>query len=394
MSAFLPMKGPLSSATVQSRLSSNGEYRCASIVAFRAGMYSTSARMSPASMRATSKASIPAGVMSCPAPFVMRASQSASARSRSTQISSPRSPVYPVREIWTGIPSNFVFPNRKYFIFWTAPSAPSSRIARDDGPCKASAPISSDTSVTVTSRPIPASCNHFRFGSADDGTLWNFGDGSFRLTSAEPNLKWLQEPGMGLHVPGPDVLQEVGARALQGPSSGAILLDGADGAVQKMKYFRFVKTKFDGIPVHISRTGYTGDLGYEIWVERERAEALWDALMTKGAGYDITPAGMLALDVARIEAGLILAEVEYMPARKATIDAQRYSPFELSLDWTVALDKGPFIGRKALIEEKRRGPSRRTVGLVIAWRTIRRFYLDLGLPPQQPAEPWREKGPR
>src|SRR2546425_1046268 len=118
-------------------------------------------------IRATSRASMPAGVMSYPAPFVMSASQSASARSRSTQISYPRSPVYPVREIWTGMPSNFVFTNRKYFIFWTAPSAPSSRIARDDGPCKASAPISSDTSVTVTSRPIPASCNHFRFGSAD-----------------------------------------------------------------------------------------------------------------------------------------------------------------------------------------------------------------------------------
>ena len=115
--------------------------------------------------------------------------------------------------------------------------------------------------------------------------------------------------------------------------------------------------------------------------------------MTKGAGHDITPAGMLALDVARIEAGLILAEVEYMPARKAAIDAQRYSPFELSLDWTVALGKGPFIGRKALIEEKRRGPARRTVGLVIDWRTIERFYLDLGLPPQPPAEPWREKVP-
>ena len=229
--------------------------------------------------------------------------------------------------------------------------------------------------------------------TVDDGTLWNFGDGSFRMTSAEPNLKWLQDAGMGLDVTVTDVSEEIGALALQGPSSRAILLDGADGAVQKMKYFRFVKTKFDGIPVHISRTGYTGDLGYEIWVERERAEALWDALMTKGAGYDITPAGMLALDVARIEAGLILAEVEYMPARKATIDAQRYSPFELSLDWTVALGKGPFIGRKALIEEKRRGPARRTVGLVIDWRTIERFYWDMGLPPQPPAEPWREKVP-
>src|SRR5206468_10562717 len=102
------------------------------------------------------------------------------------------------------------------------------------------------------------------------------------------------------------------------------------------------------MPVQISGTGYTGDLGYEIWVERERAEALWDALMDKGRGHDITPAGMLALDVARIEAGLILADVEYMPARKDVIDAQRYSPYELRLDWVVASAKGPLSGARAL----------------------------------------------
>jgi len=229
--------------------------------------------------------------------------------------------------------------------------------------------------------------------TVDDGTLWNFGDGSFRMTSAEPNLKWLQDAGMGLDAEVKDVSEDIGALALQGPSSRAIVLEGADGAVQKLKYFRFVRTQFDGIPVHISRTGYTGDLGYEIWVERERAEALWDALMEKGQGHDITPAGMLALDIARIEAGLILAEVEYVPSRKAIIDAQMYSPLELSLDWTVAGGKGPFIGRRALLEEQRRGPARRTVGLEIDWQAVERFYWDMGLPPQPPAEPWREKVP-
>src|SRR2546428_8276357 len=114
--------------------------------------------------------------------------------------------------------------------------------------------------------------------------------------------------------------------------------------------------------------------------------------MKLGQGHDITPAGMLALDIARIEAGLILAEVEYMPSRKAVIDAQMYSPLELSLDWTLAANKGPFIGRKALLEELRRGPARRTVGLQIDWQTVDRFYCDIGLPPQPPAEPWREKG--
>ena len=229
--------------------------------------------------------------------------------------------------------------------------------------------------------------------TVDDGTIWNFGDGSFRMTSAEPNLKWLQDAGTGLNVEVQDVSEDIGALAVQGPSSRAILMEGADGVVQKLKYFRFVNTKFAGIPVQISRTGYTGDLGYEIWVERDRAEALWDALVDKGRGHDLTPAGMLALDVARIEAGLILAEVEYTPARKAVIDAQRYSPYELGLDWTVKLEKGPFIGRKALAGERRRGPARRTVGLEINWQTLERFYLDLGLPPQPPSKPWRQKVP-
>src|SRR5213076_3428086 len=107
----------------------------------------------------------------------------------------------------------------------------------------------------------------------DDGTLWNFGDGSFRMTSAEPNLKWLQDAGIGLDAEVEDVSEDIGALALQGPSSRAILLEGADGAVEKLKYFRFANTKFAGIPVQISRTGYTGDLGYEIWVERERARS-------------------------------------------------------------------------------------------------------------------------
>lgn len=229
--------------------------------------------------------------------------------------------------------------------------------------------------------------------TVDDGTLWNFGDGSFRLTSAEPNLKWLQDAGMGLDVEVEDVSEDLGALAVQGPSSRAILLEGADGAVQKLKYFRFVTTTFAGIPVQISRTGYTGDLGYEIWVERDRAEALWDAVMEKGSDHDITPAGMVALDLARIEAGLILAEVEYMPSRKAVIDAQRYSPYELSLDWAVNLEKGPFIGRKALADERRRGPARRTVGLVIDWQSLEHAYRDLGLPPRPPSDPWRQKIP-
>jgi len=167
----------------------------------------------------------------------------------------------------------------------------------------------------------------------------------------------------------------------------------ADGVVSKLKYYRFAQTKLDGIPVTVSRTGYTGDLGYEIWTPEEHALALWDALMARGKGYGITPAGLVALDMARIEAGFILAEVDYTPARKALVDSQRYSPFELGLDWAVDLGKDSFTGRRALLEEQRRGVRRRIVGLEVDWGVVEAFYRELGLPPEPPHVPWRSKVP-
>ena len=227
----------------------------------------------------------------------------------------------------------------------------------------------------------------------DDGTLWNFGGGMYRLTSAEPNLRWLEDNAFGLDVAIRDASQEVAALALQGPRSRAILMEGADGAVEALKYFRFVETSYDGVPVTISRTGYTGDLGYELWTDWEHAEALWDALMTHGPRHDIAAAGMTALDIARIEAGLILAEVEFMPSRHAIIESQQYTPFELGLDWAVSLDKGPFNGRTVLKEEQRRGPRRRTVGIQVHWPSVVKLYRDHDLPPESPQVPTREKIP-
>jgi len=227
----------------------------------------------------------------------------------------------------------------------------------------------------------------------DDGTLWNLGDGMFRLTSATPNLKWLEDNGLGMDVEVEDVSEDVGALSLQGPSSRAILQAAAGDAIDKLKFYRFTKAKLDGVPVEVSRTGYTGDLGYELWVERARAEKLWDALIEAGGDYNLQPAGQAAMDLCRIEAGLILGEVDYTHARHALIDAQRYSPFELSLDWAVSLDKGTFVGRTALLEELRRGVRRRTVGIEVDWATASTYFTDLGLPPTPPSEPWSSKVP-
>jgi len=229
--------------------------------------------------------------------------------------------------------------------------------------------------------------------AVDDGTVWNLGDGAYRLTSAEPNLKWLEDSGMGLDAEVEDVSEDIAALALQGPTSRAILKDLLGGSIEKLRYYRFMQGRIDGISATVSRTGYTGDLGFEIWIPADRAEPLWDAVMAAGKPHGITPAGMLALDMARIEAGLLLAEVDYVPSRRAVIEAQRYSPFEMSLDWTVALSKGPFTGRPALVEEARRGPPRRIVGLQVDWAVAARLYEERGLPPEPPRVAWRSNVP-
>lgn len=229
--------------------------------------------------------------------------------------------------------------------------------------------------------------------TVDDGTVWNLGNGEWDMTSAESNLAWLEENAYGMDVQVVDGSERIAALALQGPLSRDILATAADGAVQKLRYYRFVRTTLDGIPVTISRTGYTGDLGYEIWTPRDHALGLWDALVAHGKGYGITPAGLIALDMARIEAGLILADVDYVPARRAMIDSQRYSPFELGLDWAVDLRKESFTGRAALLREQRRGVSRRIIGMEVDWAVVERFYQELGLPPEPPHVPWRSKVP-
>lgn len=227
----------------------------------------------------------------------------------------------------------------------------------------------------------------------DDGTLARLSDDTFRLTAAEPNLRWLHDNAAGLDVTIEDVSETTAALALQGPASREILRNVADADIDGLRFFRVTSGGIHNIPVSISRTGYTGDLGYEIWVAAERAEELWDALVEHGALYGLTPAGMLALDMARIEAGLLLIGVDYVPARKALIQDQESSPFELALGWTVKLEKGYFVGRDALREERRRGPTWQLRGLEIDWNSLERIYAECGLPPQLPSVPWRTSVP-
>lgn len=215
----------------------------------------------------------------------------------------------------------------------------------------------------------------------DDGTVSRLGEQTFRWTAADPSLRWFRQNAQGMNVEIEDISEEVAALALQGPTTARLLRAVADADIEKLKYFRVTSGTIAGVRVDISRTGYTGDLGYEIWMPAGDAVKVWDALMKAGRPFDIKPAGMLALDVSRIEAGLLLIEVDFFSSRKAMIAPQMYSPYEMNLGRLVDLDKGRFIGQQALRAEHARGPARQIVGLEIDWNEVEAIYDKVGLAP-------------
>ena len=219
----------------------------------------------------------------------------------------------------------------------------------------------------------------------DDGTVSRLDEQRYRWTAADPSLRWFMQNAVGLDVSIEDVSETVAALAVQGPTSGALLHEVAEADVRSLKYFRVTSGRIAGVDVDISRTGYTGDLGFEIWMPWHQATRVWDALTDAGSRFDLRPAGMLALDVARVEAGLLLIEVDFFSSRKALIPAQQYSPFEMGLGRLVQLEKGTFVGQSALRKEHARGPARQIVGLTIDWEEVEALYEKLQLPPQVPA---------
>lgn len=227
----------------------------------------------------------------------------------------------------------------------------------------------------------------------DDGTLTRLGEDDFRLTSAHPNLRWLHQNAVRIDVSVVDETEEIAAVSLQGPAARKVLGRTTDADLEALAFFRATEARVDGIPVTITRTGYTGDLGYEIWVANDQAEGLWDRLLAAGGPHGLMPTGLLAMDVARIEAGLLLIDVDYVSARRALIERQRSSPFELGLGWTVARGKGPFVGQRALAAERERAAAWRLVGITVDWNALEALYAEVGLPPQLPAAAWRTSRP-
>ena len=227
----------------------------------------------------------------------------------------------------------------------------------------------------------------------DDGTLARLGDDVFRLTSADPSLLWFHDNAAGMNVSFEDVSESTAALALQGPSARRILQALTDDDMGVLRFFGVADVDLAGIPTSVSRTGYTGDLGYEIWVEAGRAVPLWDALMDAGRPHGIVPTGLMALDMARIEAGLVLVGVDYVPTHQALLESQKSTPLELGLAWTVDLGKDNFVGREALARQAEAGPEWQLMGLEVDWVSLERAYGSVGLPPMVPSSAWRTSVP-
>jgi aminomethyltransferase len=227
----------------------------------------------------------------------------------------------------------------------------------------------------------------------DDGTVTRLAENTYRWTAADPSLRWFRQNGLNMDVQIEDISEQTAALALQGPTSAKLLKSVAEADITNLKYFRMTRGKINGVSVDISRTGYTGDLGYEIWIPWSDAVKVWDALMEKGKQFDIHAAGMLALDVARVEAGLLLIEVDYSSSKKALIPSQKYSPYELGFGKMVHLNKESFIGKRALETDAKNGVPRQFVGLEVDWVEVEEQHEHFGLTPAAPTQASRVSVP-
>lgn len=222
----------------------------------------------------------------------------------------------------------------------------------------------------------------------DDGTITRIDETTYRCTTAAPSLHWFARHARGFDVDIEDASEKLAAIALQGPRSRDVLNEASDGLVDGLGFFRATSGQIAGVDVDVTRTGYTGDLGYEIWIPSARAVDVWDALVGAGRRHAVMPAGLDALDLTRVEAGFVLQDTDYYSAPGALVRSRKSTPFELDLGWTVQLDRDPFIGQTAL-REHAKNPEWAFVGLEIDWQELLELYDEVGLPPSLPTAAWR-----
>ncbi|HET9723951.1 MAG TPA: aminomethyltransferase family protein [Actinomycetota bacterium] len=218
----------------------------------------------------------------------------------------------------------------------------------------------------------------------DDGNLARLAEDRFLLTAADQTLRWLRMNAAGLDAQVEDVSEDLAALAVQGPLSRDVLERATGQDWKDLRYFGHRRTEIAGVQIDVTRTGFTGDLGYELWAPGDGAIEVWDAVWEAGQDYRIRPIGIRALDVARVEAGLIMVDAEYTSARHATTTApdEFYSPFEIGLGRLVDFGKENFVGKRALeLEQAAGGPRRRLVGLHVDWTGIEQMFAKHGLAP-------------
>lgn len=259
--------------------------------------------------------------------------------------------------------------------------------------------FSGEDAVTLLEHALARNINQCKVGQAQytvwcdekgfviqDGVILRIGENEFWLTAAEPSLRYFRQIARKMNLSSleiEDVSERSGILALQGPHSHNVISQLTDAATP-LKYFRIAQTEVAGKQVTISRTGFTGDLGYELWIRSEDANAVWDALMAAGEDYNIVPIGTTALKMARVEAGLLLMDVDFHSSRYAWVDAQRETPVELGFGWMfrkLESDNRNFIGRAAIEKELTNKSSRwTTVGLEIDWHDYERVHRQAGIP--------------
>ncbi len=228
-----------------------------------------------------------------------------------------------------------------------------------------------------------------------EGTVMRLAPDRFQINAAEPAIRWFRSSASGLRVEVTDRSGDFAALAVQGLRSRALLAEAAsDGDIEGLGFFRSTTCSLGGARVVVSRTGYTGDLGYELWIPAAHTLSVWDALITVGRNHGATPCGLWALDIARIEAGFILVGVDYVCADQALIPSQKSSPYELGLGWAVKQRKKTrCIGHEALVREKRKGSAWQLVGLEVPWEPLEDLYMEAGLLPELPTIAWRDPVP-
>lgn len=200
----------------------------------------------------------------------------------------------------------------------------------------------------------------------EDGTVFRLGRDDYWLCAQEPQLDWLGASAAGFEVAVEESTGELAKLALQGPTSAAVLRAAGFEGVGKLAPFALGSFAASGLELLISRTGYTGDLGYELWIDPAHALPLWDRLFERGEAQGVRAVGSRAYEMARIEAGYIQCGVEYLPANRLVRHDHARSPEELGLGWMVDFAKPNFTGRRALAEEAGSGARWRLARLDVA----------------------------